>query len=733
MAVGGDWHKLLSVFSKEVPVAAHQVTGTGGIEWIRGDIVADSNGLQPLPEKTRDVVMWVKYTNSDNLVRYYNVSFNIDYPKLEAEDSTFRKFVHQPPDTIYALLGSPGRNEVVSDPSFTEAAAAIDGLAAWLNNAQVTVKKWVDKYGEEDAPWQGSAANEFRAYLNAFGREIDHLRMQLTNRDDKGEVETKAGQRSSLVGESLETSRVKLDATLRAAIAAYENWRNGFWGAFAWPTNCARLALALDLSNAVYAEGKVTTPMGLGTAGHKAALDAEAKRIWGVMVQFHLDDPAKGQIGSLAEAYNKTISKLHVVTPPWALPPGATPPPPGSKEGPGGGAGGGSGDGKFDPNSLGGGSGSGGSGGGGIGGIGGGSGGGKGGSGSGAGGIGGIGGGKKGGSGTGGIGGIGGGTGGIGGIGGIGGGAGTPVVDKDGKPVLGADGKPVLIPPGGYIGAGGKLYDGNGKPVLKDGKQVTVPEGSKPAPTTGGSGLLGGNAKVPAGSTIRADGTVVDADGRPVLDSYGNPVVLGKGDTIAKDGTLLDPNGKPISEQTQRQANQRHYLETLGSIVKPPTTGAPSLGGMDSLFGRGGSGGSGTSTGSGTGYPGIGPAFGSVGGSIAGVPLPGSSSGRSLGAGGITGVGGRTVDGVAVPGRAVPTEVPVAGKAALAAEEAALRGRTVATTGGTGAPMMPPMGAGAGMGGAGQGEKERQRTTWLAEDEEVWGTDTGAVSGVIGR
>ncbi|MFD0567157.1 hypothetical protein ACFQ2M_38270 [Kitasatospora saccharophila] len=42
---------------------------------------------------------------------------------------------------------------------------------------------------------------------------------------------------------------------------------------------------------------------------------------------------------------------------------------------------------------------------------------------------------------------------------------------------------------------------------------------------------------------------------------------------------------------------------------------------------------------------------------------------------------------------------------------------------------MPPGGGAAGA----PGEKDRRRTTWLAEDEKVWGTETGAVHGVIGR
>jgi hypothetical protein len=39
------------------------------------------------------------------------------------------------------------------------------------------------------------------------------------------------------------------------------------------------------------------------------------------------------------------------------------------------------------------------------------------------------------------------------------------------------------------------------------------------------------------------------------------------------------------------------------------------------------------------------------------------------------------------------------------------------------------------MGGSGgnQQEKERERTTWLAEDEDVWGTDPDTMPAVIGR
>src|SRR6266702_1003304 len=50
--------------------------------------------------------------------------------------------------------------------------------------------------------------------------------------------------------------------------------------------------------------------------------------------------------------------------------------------------------------------------------------------------------------------------------------------------------------------------------------------------------------------------------------------------------------------------------------------------------------------------------------------------------------------------------------------------------------FIPPMigGYGMGMGGfGGMPDQERERGTWLAEDEEIWGTDPGVGVGVLGR
>jgi hypothetical protein len=61
-------------------------------------------------------------------------------------------------------------------------------------------------------------------------------------------------------------------------------------------------------------------------------------------------------------------------------------------------------------------------------------------------------------------------------------------------------------------------------------------------------------------------------------------------------------------------------------------------------------------------------------------------------------------------------------------------GSSGSSNGTSAVPFFPPM-MGGGMGGMGQGQQnqERERTTWLAEDEEVWGTEPDLAPSVLGR
>ncbi|MFZ3474344.1 hypothetical protein ACODT3_04365 [Streptomyces sp. 4.24] len=301
------------------------------------------------------------------------------------------------------------------------------------------------------------------------------------------------------------------------------------------------------------------------------------------------------------------------------------------------------------------------------------------------------------------------------------------LLDKDGKPVLGKDHQPVTVPVGSVIGKDGKIRDSKGNLVLgKDGKPLVAPPGAKlkehPTANPGGGPDLSllDRIKVPEGAKVNPDGVLVDAKGKPLLDSNGNPYVLPKGASVNPDGILVDAKGRPIDRSSQLLADTEHALLDSRGGLKPPTSShsSPLSGGRDplglsgsgSLSGLGGSSGGGSGGGSGAG---------GKGGAATGPLLPSPSV-----------VGDRAqqaADAAAPPG----TEANRA--KATAAEDAARQLAAQQQT--QSGPMMPPMGgagAGAGAGAAG-GQKDRQRTTWLSEDEDTWGTDTGTVSGVIGR
>jgi uncharacterized protein YukE len=135
------------------------------------------------------------------------------------------------------------------------------------------------------------------------------------------------------------------------------------------------------------------------------------------------------------------------------------------------------------------------------------------------------------------------------------------------------------------------------------------------------------------------------------------------------------------------------------SLQNFPGDGAGGLGGGG--LGGGGLGSGGLGGGAG-GLPG-----GGLGGGAGGLP----GGGLSGGAGGLPGSG--------LSGAGAANE-------ALAAERAALSGAGGANGMGMGMPM------GAGGGGGGDQSEETERSTWLTEDEDIWGGNGNTTSAVIG-
>lgn len=142
--------------------------------------------------------------------------------------------------------------------------------------------------------------------------------------------------------------------------------------------------------------------------------------------------------------------------------------------------------------------------------------------------------------------------------------------------------------------------------------------------------------------------------------------------------------------------------------------------------------------------------FGSLGGGSTGFApvLPGfgglATGLGGGGRGGVAGIGGGRVPGLpggltaGIDAAGGPSQVGrgIAGSstgAGLVAGPNRVGGLPGAPgVGAGGVPIYPPMAGGMGGGGAGKPE-ERERTTWLAEDRDVWSVDGGTAPGVIGR
>ncbi|WP_410604288.1 hypothetical protein [Amycolatopsis sp. lyj-90] len=218
------------------------------------------------------------------------------------------------------------------------------------------------------------------------------------------------------------------------------------------------------------------------------------------------------------------------------------------------------------------------------------------------------------------------------------------------------------------------------------------------------------NLKAPTGSTIGPDGVVLGPDKKPLLDPFGRQIVVPPGSRIGPNGDILGPKGdkltekdrlarpEPVKKDGPAQNELDQYLKSLRGSNAPsmPTllSGAPSSVSMSS----------GGPLGVHSGSSGSAPHVGSIG-----------SNGD-----------GKSAPTVSPPEKPVTTE----GGPSLIKNQ---QGTGAPQTGMGGVPFYPPTAGGGGAGaGADQNKGERDRTTWLAEDEETWGTDPKLPPSVLG-
>ncbi|MCX4966942.1 AAWKG family protein [Streptomyces sp. NBC_00654] len=114
-------------------------------------------------------------------------------------------------------------------------------------------------------------------------------------------------------------------------------------------------------------------------------------------------------------------------------------------------------------------------------------------------------------------------------------------------------------------------------------------------------------------------------------------------------------------------------------------------------------------------------------GNGAGAGMPMLPMGTRINGASTGGAEGERVRGVADDGQPVTTRRAQSGRGQ---EEVSVAGRGSLATASGGMPFMPPAGGGAGQ----QTESgDRERSSWLDEDEDVWGTDEDGAPAVIGR
>jgi hypothetical protein len=351
---------------------------------------------------------------------------------------------------------------------------------------------------------------------------------------------------------------------------------------------------------------------------------------------------------------------------------------------------------------------------------------------------------------------------------GLGGAGSTPpsvVMDSTGQPVLGSNGMPLTVPAGSSIGPNGTVLGPNGQPVLSSaGRPLTVPQGStlQPAATVvgpDGQTVMGPNGpvQVPAGSTTSPNGTILGPNGQPVLGGGGNPLTVPPGSSvvpgtgslsqpsalsplpsnsplhvpagssISPDGTVLGPNGNPVlGPNGPISLPAGSHINPDGTVTGPNGQPLPN----SSLVTPGG--GPPISTTPLQSLPTMSSLPSNASGPFSGGPATLSSAAggadKALTAGGLTGMtvgsDGQVLGGMSVPG----------GPTGMSPGSVTTSNPAGTTPGSSGTPFMPPMGGMGGMGGGAQpAEGQGRGNTWLAEDEEVWGTASEAPPGVIGR
>ncbi|GAA4532635.1 hypothetical protein [Amycolatopsis samaneae] len=757
------WEQALTALvpKEQKVVNRDEFAGPSSESWIAAVGVTDNDGHGgggKDPAATWDVYIPFDTTASINgrmQTRSGYVWANLDWGKLNAPDGHWSKILHIGSEILDPLVHPPEGNSVVSRPSFTNAARMLGDISTFLDQWSRKLASQA-KQVESGGDLEGQAAKTYQSLLENAGKRLGEFGRRLAD---------------PLLIDALNRSRDTLGNEVVGLLNQFIAWRGT-------PLHDPREAVHQALLNSgLKAEvnwnitnnwANVTSNWGgIWDESFKTGLDREAKNRWLNHYAWSFDPLSESLMNATESAYGVTVNRIVPVQMGQIAP--TTKPPSSTGDGTGTGS-----DNPFKGTGTG--DGTGGSGGQGTG-----TGGngdlppGTGGTGTGAGGEHGQNGdGSDGdvgdldtGDGDTGTGGHGGqndqngqnlptgqntkdqtpppigpttthfGPGGIGtgsGGGGFGsknpdpGGAGTSsIIGPDGNQVRYPDGTPITVPNGSRINPDGTVVKPDGSPVTgKNGQPLTVPKDSvlRPNqsggtqlfdPTAGGTSSLltpdgqvvrgpdGNPLTVPDGSHVNPDGTVTRPDGSRVTGSDGNPLHVDPRSKLQHNTALRWPDGSTYQDGN----NQRLYL--------PPGSGI------------------------GPGGQVVDPNHQSMFGPNGALHVPDTPYTKNKLSSMATfhpdTQGGAKFSGAEIGD---PSKRSTANSSALdhaLEKQQKLRTETgphaLGETGKNGQqPMMPPPGMG---GGGGADAKERQRTTWLAEDETTWGTDSGGFTAAIGR
>ncbi|MFG3697725.1 WXG100 family type VII secretion target [Micromonospora sp. NPDC047620] len=241
-------------------------------------------------------------------------------------------------------------------------------------------------------------------------------------------------------------------------------------------------------------------------------------------------------------------------------------------------------------------------------------------------------------------------------------------------------------------------------------------------PNLNGGPGAGSTGNVPSMSGMPSTGSMPGMGGTPSLNSADMP---GTGNPDIGSSTHPDLTGGGYDPSDGYTPSTDSLADDYGSGLAgaAPSTSGLGGGGLPGTSGLGGGGLGGSGGGGLGGGGGVIPGGGSLGrpvtpnmmpmmgGGAAGANRGGGGRGGKLGMGGMGPMMGGGAAGNAGRGGAR------AGAAGAGAKGAGVRGGGIAGMGGAG--------------GAGYGDEDLSRNTWLEEDEDVWGADSGGAPGIL--